>query len=182
MNLKDIPICDFMPFNLNRYIDILYTQYHINEAQGISEKLLPIAENLSNIIDPYMGNVSKDTFVYTGYNWNFDKQEFIKLDDKSKPYPLWIKIFVNSNNQKDSYTFRQINKEKEGKTAMCICIYTHCENTESILLHELQHMREMYALPYKNVVEIDTTNIYGLHKDDMVFTLFHSVFYMLSSA
>lgn len=54
---------------------------------------------------------------------------------------------------------------------MCICIYTKCENAESILLHELQHMRELYALPYKNVVEIDTTNIYGLHKDDIVLYL-----------
>lgn len=89
MNLSDIPICDFMPFNLNRYIDILYTQYYIIESQGISEKLLPIAADLYNIINPYMNNIDKDIFVYTGYYWNFDKQEFIKLNNK-KIHILYI--------------------------------------------------------------------------------------------
>lgn len=180
MNLRDIPICDFMQLSLNEQIDIIYTQYHIFESMGISEKLLPIASDIFNIINPYMGNISKDTFVYTGYHWDFDKQEFIQLNNRKKPYPLYIKIYVYNDKNRDSYTFRQLNKEQEGKTAMCICIYTLCEDTESVILHELQHLREMYALPYKNIVEIDKKNLYGLRKTDLIFQMFHLVLYMLS--
>lgn len=179
---KDVPMCDYMPLSLNTRIDILYTQYHIFESLGISEKLLPVASDIYNSIANYMGQISSDTFIYTGYHWNFDKQEFIKLNNKKETYPLYIKIFVTKSKNRDSYTFRQLDKEKEGKTAMCICIYTLCEDTESILLHELQHMREMYALTYKNIVEIDKKNLYGLKQEDLIFQLFHLVLYMLSPA
>lgn len=167
----------------NMFIDDIYSFHRLYESQSISTQLIPIVNDMYELLISCIPNIINTTgFIYTGYHWNFDKQQFIKLNNKKEPYSVWIK-FYNDYTTK-SHTYRNIENEKQGKTAICMGIGKK-DNVKykRVIFHELQHVRELYAVKDKNVVERNKTNVYGNKSiDDETQIIFKHILYVLSDA
>lgn len=137
--------------------DMIYE--YINEACGICTELMPITKDILSIVQPYVEN-HIEKVIYTGYNWSFDKQAFIKLNSKNEEYPLYIKIHKFNTNGR---TGRNINAEKRNDTTITIEISVNCKlnNLESVIIHELRHCREFYTKENENILADNKRNIYG---------------------
>lgn len=169
---------------LNEHIDYVYIHKYLLESQGISKQLVKVQTNIYYQIKDYISK-QEECSIYTGYNWNFNEQNFIKLNDPNKPYPLYIDLHKSLRGHSDGNTFRNIKQEKLRNTKITINISLKCDDVSSTLLHKLQHCREMYALRNKNVVQHNKTNVYAINDNnyDAIFkTLYHDILYMMSDA
>lgn len=168
--LDEVPIPYQSIEEFNSDIDTIFEMMYMHpllEKQGISFDNF----NLLNDIYPYIQYHYKHNNkfkYYTEYNWDFDKKKFIKLSDNTKPYPFYIYIYTdNSSNAKLATTFRNIEKEKQGNTDIIIFINkTLCayDDLYGTIIHEVQHVKEMYICKDKNVVYDNKTNIYNYHE------------------
>ena len=96
--------------DLNEYIDKVYIKY-LYESHGISTQLIEIQYNICNLIKPLVYN-QKQIKLYTGYNWDFNKDTLVRVDDDTKPYPLYINLCKYKISSKQEETYRNLNKEK----------------------------------------------------------------------
>lgn len=121
-------------------------------------------------------------YINTYYYWVFIKQCFIKTENPKHSYILWIKL----KNAGGSFTYRNIDNEKLGKTAICINIankYNDINELRRVIFHELQHCRESYAIIDKDVLRQNKTNIYADRtQTDAVHMMFKHILYQLSDA
>lgn len=166
---------------LNEYIDQTYIQY-LHESNGISTQLIDVQYDLYNKLTPLI-NKKQKICIYTGYNWDFNIDNLVKLHNKNKPYPLYINLCIFKNSNKDGETYRNLTKEKQGDTKIIINLSLNCNDLLGILIHELQHIRELYAKPTRNVLASNPKNVYAnpnLSKD--IQTLYKDILYYMSDA
>lgn len=164
--------------------DYLYNQYYLIESGGIIEKNVDIAEDIENQITPFIQNKQYNK-IYTGYNWDFNKQEFIKLNNKNKEYPVYIQIYDHTSYDKPAHTGRAVKNLPEKNTDIVIYISDDCdlEGLLLLILHELQHCREFYAKKNINVVALNKTNQYKSPKiSKEVIKYYKKILYILSEA
>lgn len=168
------------------HIDYIFSKKYLIEANSISKQLLPVARQITKQLIQYIKQQCSIT-VYTGYHWDFNKQNFIKLDNKRNPYALWINLYKPViTDTKDGYTGRNIENEnvyiaETTKITVSISLETNIKDLSGLIDHELQHVREMYAHPEKNVLALNKTNIYAdPYLNKFVKASFRDILYMMS--
>ena len=166
--------------SLNEYANYIFYNKYMVEAQGISYELKDVAVSIYNLIKNKLTKQNINKLIYTGYNWNFNKKEFIKLDDEYIEYPLYIKIC-----QLDSgvgKVGRKLSQEKYNTNIIInLSIDINLKHLQLVIRQELQHCKEMYILKDRNVLLSDKTTIYNSPTLDKNFRVQNKdIFYPLS--
>ena len=149
--------------SLNEYANYIFYNKYMVEAQGISYELKDVSLSIYNLIKNKLTKQNIEKLIYTGYNWNFNKKEFIKLDDEYKEYPLYIKICQLDNGV--GKVGRKLSQEKYNTDIIInISIDINPKYLQLVIRHELQHCKELYILKDRNVLLSDKTTIYNSPK------------------
>ena len=169
----------YLNMTLDEQTDYIFSQKYMVEAQHISYDIMPIAQDIFKLV---INNLQFNKLIYTGYNWDFDKKEFVKLNDNNSPYALYINIIELSKSGGNAS--RNISQEHNNTDIIINVADTiPVKYLRLVIRHELQHCKEMYILKDKNVLQYDKTTVYNYPKfGDNFKKLTKDLFYPLSNA
>ncbi len=125
----------------------------VNEEYHISDVFDDVIDVIGNIYKDNI-DISNDIKVYTGYNFNIKDSLCKKLDNENIKYPIYVYIL----NDTESTSYSYIKSEDKNNNEIVIYLNSYMIQDNIQLLrdsckHEFLHIREMYALEDKDVLQ-----------------------------
>lgn len=159
-----------MKRTLNEVINYNYYKI-ICESQGVSEELQPIAYNMAEQIKPYIDD-SELIELFTNYNWDFNKKTFVKSNNICTE-SVYLELKNKLADEKASAQVYNRNVHiKNGKITIMLSLpknYNKSVNELAyVIIHELQHIKQMYIHPSKDVLTLNKVNNYNYKHDDAI--------------
>lgn len=127
--------------------NIVNEEYHISD---VFDDVIDVIENI------YKDNIdiSNDVKVYTGYNYNIKNSLCKKVDNENIKYPIYV--YILNDNESTSYSYIKSEDKDNNEIVIYLNSYKIQDNTQLLrdsCKHEFLHIREMYALEDKDVLQ-----------------------------